>query len=57
MVPAFIIMLFAGALGWSRAARRGGTRADRLQYAMAHGIPAFLIVMLAMTIAGRIGWF
>jgi len=56
MVVAFILMLLAGLVGWSRAARRGGTTADRWQYAAAHGVPAFLIGMIAMTAAGHLGW-
>jgi hypothetical protein len=39
-----------GALvGWHRAARRGGDRLDRLQYAAAHAI-AFVLVTLTLTI-------
>lgn len=43
-------------LGWMRAARRGGTTPDRIQYALAHGIPAALVVLVAVTIAARMGW-
>lgn len=57
MIPAFVCMILAGIVGWRRAARRGGNRADRMQYAAAHAIPAFLIVMLAMSLAGRMGLF
>ena len=38
-----------------RAARRGGTTADRAQYALAHGIAAFLVGLLAVVIAARMG--
>ena len=42
----FILAFVLGCLlGWSRAARRGGTLADRLQYALAHGIPAALVTL------------
>lgn len=44
------------ALGWYRAARRGGRLADRIQYALAHGIPAGLIVLVVLVAAGRLGW-
>ncbi len=37
-------------LGWFRAARSGGDRLDRLQYAAAHGI-AFLLLALIGAIA------
>ena len=29
-------------VGWIRAGRRGGTTADKVQFALAHGIPAAL---------------
>lgn len=56
MTVGLVLFLIAGAIGWRRAARRGGTVADRVQYALAHGIPAFLIGMVAVLIAARAGW-
>lgn len=56
MIPAVVLALAAGAVGWRRAARRGGTQGDRWQYAAAHGIAAFLVVMVAMTLANEMGW-
>lgn len=55
MVPslALIMMVAAGAVGWLRATRRGGTRADCWQYAAAHAIPAFLIGMIVITVIMR----
>jgi hypothetical protein len=44
------------ALGWFRAARRGGGTPDRIQYALAHGIPAGLAALAAVTVAARMGW-
>ncbi len=38
------------ALGWYRAEKRGGTTADKVQYALAHGIPAGLITLAAVVI-------
>ena len=32
-------------IGWVRAARRGGGFADRIQYALAHGIPIALVTL------------
>lgn len=55
MVIALILMVIAGYVGWRRAARRKGGTADRLQYAAAHGIPAFLIGMVVMTLARNYG--
>jgi hypothetical protein len=43
-------------LGWYRAARRGGGVPDRIQYALAHGIPAGLATLIALTLAARMGW-
>lgn len=55
MIVALILLFVGGAIGWFRAAQRGGTTADRLQYAAAHGLPAFLAGMIGMTIAANIG--
>lgn len=32
-------------IGWLRAARRGGSIPDRIQYALAHGIPIALVTL------------
>ncbi len=56
MVPALILFALFAIIGWMRAARRGGNRADKLQFAAAHGFAAFLIGMIAMTVIGHIGW-
>ena len=56
MVLSLVIALCVGALGWVRAARRGGSQADRWQYAAAHAIPTFLVSMILLTIAGHLGW-
>ncbi len=42
------------ALGWFRAARRGGGTPDRIQYALAHGIPAALVTLAAVILYARI---
>ncbi|MEL7467297.1 MAG: hypothetical protein AAFN27_02505 [Pseudomonadota bacterium] len=57
MVIALVAGLLLGFLGWVRATRRGGNRADRVQYALAHGFAGFLVSMIAMTIAGHLGAF
>ena len=56
MPIAIIVGLLAGLMGWRRASARGGTTTDKLQFAAAHGIPAFLIVMIGLTVAARAGW-
>ena len=43
MIGALIGLLAGAALGWERAKRRAGTRADRVQWALAHGIPGAII--------------
>ena len=57
MVVALILFAIFAVIGWRRAEQRGGNTADRLQYAMAHGIPAFLVGLVAMVIAAHFGWF
>jgi hypothetical protein len=57
MVVALILFVVFGAIGWMRAARRGGTTGDKLQYAGAHGFAAFIVGMVAMAIAGQMGLF
>lgn len=56
MVVALIVGLAGAVMGWIRARRRGGSTVDCLQYAMAHGIPAFLATLILMVIAGNLGW-
>ena len=46
----WIAFVLGCALGWVRAWRRGGTVPDRIQYALAHGIPVGLVA-LALVIA------
>ncbi len=43
-------------LGWARAAKRGGTRSDKIQHALAHAIPATLGMLLLQIVALRLGW-
>ena len=56
MVVALILFAIFALIGWRRAERRGGGTADKLQYAMAHGIPAFLAGMVRMVAAANFGW-
>lgn len=57
MLIAIAFFVVGAAIGWVRAARRGGTLADRLQYAMAHGIPAFLVGVVLVVVGLNFGWF
>lgn len=47
---ALLCLLIGAVVGWLRAARRGGTTADKLQYAAVHGI-AFGLLALTAAIA------
>ncbi|MEM9737413.1 MAG: hypothetical protein AAF908_12540 [Pseudomonadota bacterium] len=51
-----LIFLGFGFIGWQRATRRGGKTADKVQYALAHAIPAALASMLLIIFAQRMGW-
>ena len=51
-----IIAFIAGAaLGWSRAARRGGSTPDRVQYALAHGFAGLVLAAVLALILGFFG--
>lgn len=53
-----MLVIFAFALGcgigWYRAGKRGGSTPDRIQYALAHGIPAALATLAAISIYARV---
>lgn len=50
------VLFVAGlVLGWTRAARRGGNTADRVQFALAHGIPAALVGIIGSVLVWRLG--
>ena len=54
MIP--LIALIAGfAIGWRRAARRGGTQADKWQFAIGHAVAFGLLAFLVTLIAVRLG--
>ncbi|MEM9429505.1 MAG: hypothetical protein AAGA32_08400 [Pseudomonadota bacterium] len=42
-------------LGWVRAERRQGSRADKLQYGAAHGIAFALVALFFVIVAARTG--
>ena len=51
-----LVFIGFGALGWVRAVRRGGTLGDRVQFALAHAIPATLAALALEIVAARLGW-
>jgi hypothetical protein len=51
-----ILAFAAGAwFGWRRAGRRGGVRADKLQYAFAHGFAALVAAAAFVAALGFVG--
>lgn len=53
ILAAFLLGL---GIGWWRASQRGGTRADKVQYALAHGIPAALLGLILTVLGLNMGW-
>ncbi|MEM6743340.1 MAG: hypothetical protein AAF676_06350 [Pseudomonadota bacterium] len=54
-----LILVFAGFfwLGWTRAARAGGGRPDKLRYGIIHALAATLLVFAVATIGDFTGMF
>jgi len=54
-----LILVFAAffALGWLRAQRAGGGRADKLRYGFIHALAATLLVFAVATIGDFTGLF
>ncbi|MCL5775660.1 hypothetical protein M1105_01445 [Limibaculum sp. FT325] len=50
---AFFVIAFA--IGWARAVNRNGTLADKLQWGIAHGIPAGLVGLVLAILLSRAG--
>ncbi|MEM1383289.1 MAG: hypothetical protein AAF713_17950 [Pseudomonadota bacterium] len=55
MIVAAVFFALGIAIGWSRAARRGGTTGDKVQYAFAHAIPAGIIGLIISVVLVRLG--
>jgi len=53
IVASFAFIAFA-IIGWVRATRRGGTLGDRVQFALAHAIPATLVAMAVQILLVRL---
>ncbi len=54
MLLLFAIACLGAYLGWSRAARSGGDRLDRLQYAAAHAIFFALVGFVAILVLTKL---
>ncbi len=50
-------LVFGFILGWARAARRGGSRADRIQFAIGHALAFGLGAFIAAIAILRSGLF
>ncbi len=48
-------LILGAVLGWRRAAKRGGNRADKLQYAAAHGMALAVLGIFLTLIIARMG--
>ena len=47
--------LLGAVIGWARARRLGGNRADRMQYALAHALALTVLGLFATVILSRMG--
>jgi len=52
VIAAFII---GAAIGWMRAVKAGGSRADKLQYAVAHALALGVLGMFLTIVLSRLG--
>lgn len=50
-----LALALGAAVGWRRAAVRGGDRLDKLQYAAAHAIFFALVTLAGTILLGRLG--
>lgn len=56
MVLALISFAAFFALGWKRAERRGGNRADKIQMGFAHGIPGAVLGFAVSILLVNLGY-
>jgi len=56
MLIAVILFAAGFTLGWTRAGRRGGSLADRVQFGLAHAIPAGLVGLIISVVAVKLGF-
>lgn len=56
-LPMIVIAAFflGAAIGWMRAAKAGGNRADKLQYAAAHGLALTVLALFVTLFLSRMG--
>lgn len=52
-----LIAFFIGALyGWRKAGKVGGNRLDKAQYAIAHALAFFLVVLVVTVLSDWFNW-
>lgn len=52
-----VIAFFVGAVyGWVKAGKAGGNRMDKAQYAIAHALAFFLLVLVITVVADWLNW-
>lgn len=51
-----VAFLLGLGIGWWRASRRGGALSDKVQYALAHGIPAAIVGLVITIIGFNLRW-
>lgn len=53
-MPYLIALIIGFALGWLKAAKRGGDLPDKLQYGTVFGMIAMVLVLIALVIVGNL---
>ncbi|MDS9468120.1 hypothetical protein RGQ15_11135 [Paracoccus sp. MBLB3053] len=48
-------LIIGAAIGWWRAGKLGGTRADRIQYAAVHAMGLAVLGVFLIVLLGRLG--
>jgi hypothetical protein len=54
-MPLILAFIIGCVIGWRRAAARGGSAADKAQYAVAHGFAGLLLLLVASLFLGFAG--
>ena len=52
-MPYLIAFIIGFALGWIKAAKRGGNTADKVQYGTVFGMIAMVLTLIALVIYGN----
>ena len=52
-MPYLVTFIIGFALGWLKAAKRGGNTADKVQYGVVFGMIAMVLTLIALVIYGN----